>query len=233
MGIQISPSILAADFANLERDIMAVANAEWLHVDVMDGHFVPNLTLGLPVLERIAQVAPMPIDAHLMIENPDHWAPRYAEAGARSVTFHYEAATDPTAIARDLRKLGVRASVALKPGTPVEAVLDDLKEFDMVLVMTVEPGFGGQEFMPGMLDKFRALDAAAREQQLDLWLQADGGVARGTITELAEAGCDVFVAGSAVFGSEGPGGEVDALRNLAQHARDGRPNPRESRRARD
>src|SRR5690554_1698386 len=187
MGIQISPSILAADFANLERDIMAVANAEWLHVDVMDGHFVPNLTLGLPVLERISQVAPMPIDAHLMIENPDHWAPRYAEAGASSVTFHYEAARDPKAIARDLRKLGVRASVALKPGTPVDVIMDDLKEFDMVLVMTVEPSFSGQKFMPDMIGKFHALSAAAREQNLDLWLQADGGVARDTIAGLAEA----------------------------------------------
>lgn len=219
MGIQISPSILAADFANLERDIMAVANADWLHVDVMDGHFVPNLTLGLPVLERIAQVAPMPIDAHLMIENPDHWAPRYAEAGAGSVTFHYEAAANPTAIARDLRALGARASVALKPGTPVDAVIDDLKEFDMVLVMTVEPGFGGQKFMPDMVDKFRALSDAAREANPDLWLQADGGVARDTIEELAHAGCDVFVAGSAVYGADSPGAEVDALRTLAAHAR--------------
>ena len=233
MGIQISPSILAADFANLERDIMAVANAEWLHVDVMDGHFVPNLTLGLPVLERIAQVAPMPVDAHLMIENPDHWAPRYAEAGAKSVTFHYEAAENPTAIARDLRKLGVRASVALKPATPVDVIIDDLKEFDMVLVMTVEPGFGGQEFMPDMLHKFRTLNAAVREAQLDLWLQSDGGVARETITDLARAGCDMFVAGSAVFGSDVPGAEVDALRNLAQHARDGQTNHSESRRDRD
>lgn len=221
MGIQISPSILAADFANLERDIMSVASADWLHVDVMDGHFVPNLTLGLPVLERIAEVAPMPVDAHLMIENPDYWAPRYAEAGARSVTFHYEAAAHPTTIARDLRALGARASVALKPGTPVDAVIDDLKEFDMVLVMTVEPGFGGQAFMPDMVSKFQQLSRAVDEAQLDVWLQADGGVARDTIEQLAAAGCDTFVAGSAIFGADGPGGEVDALRALAQHARDG------------
>ncbi|GMA37648.1 hypothetical protein GCM10025876_38520 [Demequina litorisediminis] len=144
MGMQIAPSILSADFANLESEIVKVDTADWLHVDVMDGHFVPNLTLGLPVVERIAEVSPMPIDAHLMIENPDHWAPRYAEAGAASVTFHYEAAKDPRAIARDLRRLGARASVALKPGTPVDVILDDLVEFDMVLVMTVEPGFGGR-----------------------------------------------------------------------------------------
>ncbi len=219
MGIQIAPSILAADFANLERDIVAVANADWLHVDVMDAHFVPNLTLGLPVLERIAQVAPMPIDAHLMIENPDHWAPRYAEAGATSVTFHYEAAKNPVAIARDLRALGARASVALKPGTDVDAVLNDLKEFDMVLVMTVEPGFGGQSFMPGMLGKFKALRAAAEGLDHDLWLQSDGGISRDTIEDVAAAGCDVFVAGSAVYGAHSPGEEVDTLREMARRAR--------------
>src|SRR5690554_6875340 len=187
MGIQISPSILAADFANLERDIAKVTNADWLHVDVMDAHFVPNLTLGLPVLERIAQVAPMPIDAHLMIDNPDHWAPRYAEASATSVTFHYEAAEDPIAIAKDLRALGARAAVALKPGTDVNVVLEHLREFDMVLVMTVEPGFGGQEFMPEMLPKFTALREAAEAAGHDLWLQSDGGVSRDTIEQIAAA----------------------------------------------
>ncbi|MDN4481703.1 ribulose-phosphate 3-epimerase [Demequina muriae] len=219
MGMQISPSILAADFANLERDITRVANADWLHVDVMDAHFVPNLTLGLPVLERIAEVSPMPIDAHLMIDDPDHWAPRYAEAGATSVTFHFEAAANPVAIARDLRALGARASVALKPGTDVDVVLEHLKEFDMVLVMTVEPGFGGQSFMPEMLPKFTTLRAAATAADHPLWLQADGGVSRDTIEDIAAAGCDVFVAGSAVFGAEDPAAEVTALRDLATHAR--------------
>ncbi len=216
--MQIAPSILSADFANLEREIVKVDTADWLHVDVMDGHFVPNLTLGLPVLERIAEVSPMPIDAHLMIENPDHWAPRYAEAGATSVTFHYEAAKDPKAIARDLRKLGARASVALKPGTPVDAILDDLAEFDMVLVMTVEPGFGGQEFMPDMMDKVRALRAASDAAGRNLWIQTDGGIARDTIETVARAGGDIFVAGSAVYGAADPAAEVNALRDLAAAA---------------
>ncbi|WP_084129543.1 ribulose-phosphate 3-epimerase [Demequina sp. NBRC 110055] len=218
MGMQIAPSILSADFANLEREIVKVDTADWLHVDVMDGHFVPNLTLGLPVLERIAEVSPMPIDAHLMIENPDHWAPRYAEAGATSVTFHYEAANDPKAIARDLRKLGARASVALKPGTPVDAIMDDLAEFDMVLVMTVEPGFGGQEFMPDMMDKVRALRHASNEAGRNLWIQTDGGIARDTIETVARAGGDIFVAGSAVYKAEDPAAEVDTLRSLAAAA---------------
>ncbi|WP_062073124.1 ribulose-phosphate 3-epimerase [Demequina sediminicola] len=218
MGMQIAPSILSADFANLETEIARVSTADWLHFDVMDGHFVPNLTVGLPVLERIAQVASMPVDAHLMIEDPDRWAPQYAEAGAASVTFHYEAAKDPKAIARDLHALGVRASVALKPGTPVDAVLDDIKHFDMVLVMTVEPGFGGQSFMPEQLPKVEALRAAATREGHDLWIQTDGGIARDTIEQTARAGCDVFVAGSAVYGAADPSAEVDVLRDMATAA---------------
>ncbi|GIG54596.1 ribulose-phosphate 3-epimerase [Demequina activiva] len=220
MGIQIAPSILSADFANLERDIVSVDNADWLHFDVMDGHFVPNLTVGLPVLERVVQVAPMPVDVHLMIDDPDHWAPRYAQAGASSVTFHYEAAQDPVAIARELRRLGTRASVALKPGTSADVVIDRLAEFDMVLVMTVEPGFGGQDFMPDMMPKLERLRAAASEVDHDLWLQTDGGISRETIGQAAAAGCDVFVAGSAVYGAEDRRAEIEALRDLARQARD-------------
>ncbi|WP_062520480.1 ribulose-phosphate 3-epimerase [Demequina silvatica] len=216
MGIQIAPSILSADFANLERDILAVSDADWLHVDVMDGHFVPNLTLGLPVVERIAQVSPLPIDAHLMIEDPDRWAPRYAEIGAASVTFHLEAARDPRTIAKDLRSLGARASCAIKPGTPVEDVLPLLDTLDMVLVMTVEPGFGGQAFMADMMPKLTRLREAAEAAGRDLWLQADGGVARDTIATVVEAGGDVLVAGSAVYGAKDRGAEIGALRALAQ-----------------
>ncbi|WP_062464615.1 ribulose-phosphate 3-epimerase [Demequina soli] len=218
MGIQIAPSILSADFANLERDIVAVKDADWLHVDVMDGHFVPNLTLGLPVVERIAQVSPLPVDAHLMIEDPDRWAPRYAEIGAASVTFHLEAARDPRTIAADLRSLGARASCAIKPGTPVEDVLPLLDTLDMVLVMTVEPGFGGQAFMADMMPKLTTLRAAADAAGRDIWLQADGGVARDTIATVVEAGGDVLVAGSAIYGAPDRGAEIEALRALGQAA---------------
>ncbi|WP_062311698.1 ribulose-phosphate 3-epimerase [Demequina rhizosphaerae] len=216
MGIQIAPSILSADFANLERDILAVSDADWLHVDVMDGHFVPNLTLGLPVVERLAQVSPLPLDVHLMIDDPDRWAPRYAEIGATSVTFHLEAAADPRAIAADLRSMGARASCAIKPGTPVEDVLPLIDTLDMVLVMTVEPGFGGQAFMADMMPKLTTLRAAAEAAGRDLWLQADGGVARDTIQTVVEAGGDVLVAGSAIYGAEDRGAEVAALRALGE-----------------
>lgn len=216
MGIRISPSILAADFANLERDIAKVANADWLHVDVMDGHFVPNMTLGLPVFERVVEVSPLPVDAHLMIDNPDEWAVRYVDAGAGSVTFHVEATSKPVELSRMIRAAGARSAVALKPATPVEAVLDDLEEYDMVLVMTVEPGFGGQEFMPDMVSKFHRLRDATRESGVDLWLQADGGVSEDTIERLVAAGADTLVAGSAVYGSHDPSAQVAALRERAK-----------------
>ena len=216
--VRIAPSILSADFANLERDILAVSDADWLHVDVMDGHFVPNLTLGLPVVERVCQVAPMPVDVHLMIENPDYWAVRYAELGAASVTFHFEAAADPRKVARDLRAVGVRAAVAIKPGTPVEHAIELLDEVDMVLVMTVEPGFGGQAFMADMMPKFEALRAAVDALGADVWLQADGGVGRETIATLVKAGADMLVAGSAVFGAADRNAEVRALRALGERA---------------
>lgn len=216
MALQIAPSILSADFANLERDILAVSDADWLHVDVMDGHFVPNLTLGLPVVERIAEVSPLPLDVHLMIEDPDRWAPRYAEVGATSVTFHLEAARDPRAIARELRQLGARASCAIKPGTPVEDVLPLIDTLDMVLVMTVEPGFGGQSFMPEMMPKLRTLRDAAEAAGRELRLQTDGGIARATVGTVVEAGCDVVVAGSAIYGAEDRAAEIEALREAGR-----------------
>lgn len=220
MPIQIAPSILSADFANLEAEIGSVAAADWVHVDVMDGHFVPNLTLGLPVLERLAEVSPLPVDAHLMIEDPDRWAPRYAEAGAASVTFHLEAAADPVRIARDLRALGARASVAVKPGTPVDHVIDVLLEFDMVLIMTVEPGFGGQSFMPDTMPKVTAVREAASEAGHPLRIEVDGGIARDTAPIVAAAGADVLVAGSAIYGAADRAAEIDVLRRLAQEAAD-------------
>jgi ribulose-phosphate 3-epimerase len=216
--VRIAPSILSADFANLERDILAVSEADLLHVDVMDGHFVPNLTLGLPIVRRLCEVAPMPVDVHLMIEDPDSWAVRYADAGAFSVTYHFEAAARPRRVARDLRAAGVRAAVAIKPGTPVERAIELLDEVDMVLVMTVEPGFGGQEFMGDMMPKLEALRAAVEAAGADVWLQADGGVARDTIATVVRAGADTLVAGSAIYGAHDVAAEVASLRELGERA---------------
>jgi ribulose-phosphate 3-epimerase len=199
MSTRINPSILAADFANLERELGRIRSADLVHVDIMDNHFVPNLTFGLPMVERLQQVTPIPLDVHLMIEDPDRWAPGYAEAGAASVTFHVEAAHDPIALARRLRDIGARAGIALKPGTPVDGFLEVLHEFDQVLVMTVEPGFGGQSFMPETMPKLRRVADAVADSGLDVWLQVDGGIAADTIGMAAEAGANTFVAGSAVF----------------------------------
>ena len=213
--MQISPSILSADFANLEAELGRISNADWAHVDVMDAHFVPNLTLGLPVVEALLAVSPIPIDAHLMIEDPDRWAPAYAEAGCQSVTFHVEAARDPRALARTLRAAGARASMALKPGTAFAPYEDLLPDLDMVLVMTVEPGFGGQSFMADQMPKVRQVREAVRRHGGEIWIQVDGGVGADTIEQCAEAGADVFVAGSAVYGAEDAAAAVDELRALA------------------
>ena len=211
----IAPSILSADFANLERDLARIADADFAHVDVMDGHFVPNLTIGLPVVQRLVAVSPVPLDVHLMIEDPDRWATEYAMAGAASVTFHAEAAQAPVRLARELRRLGARAGVALRPATPVEPYLDLLAEVDMVLVMTVEPGFGGQEFIPGTLAKIRRTRQAISAAGLDVWIEVDGGVTLATIEQAAEAGANVFVAGSAVYGADDAAGRIAELRHLA------------------
>ncbi|PWJ25330.1 ribulose-5-phosphate 3-epimerase [Branchiibius hedensis] len=215
----ISPSILSADFANLQAELDRVANADWAHVDVMDNHFVPNLTLGAPVVEALAKVSPIPIDAHLMIDDPDRWAPQYAEVGARSVTFHIEAAADPVKLARTLRAEGARASMALKPGTAFAPYEDLLPELDMVLVMTVEPGFGGQSFMADQMPKVRQVREAVRRSGGEIWVQVDGGVSAATIEQCAEAGADVFVAGSAVYGAASAADAVAELRALvAKHS---------------
>ena len=218
MGIQIAPSMLASDFANLAAEAERVSHADWLHVDVMDNHFVPNLTLGLPVVEALAKAASTPLDCHLMIEDPDRWAPGYVEAGAGSVTFHVEAATAPIRLARELRALGARAGMALRPATPVEPYEDLLGELDMLLVMTVEPGFGGQAFLDVCVPKIRRARELMDKHGLELWLQVDGGVSADTIERCAEAGADVFVAGSAVFRAEDPNAMVEQLRCAAQEA---------------
>jgi ribulose-phosphate 3-epimerase len=215
MSIRINPSILAADFANLERELGRISTADMAHVDIMDNHFVPNLTMGLPIVERLQQVSPIPLDIHLMIENPERWAPGYAEAGAFSVTFHAEATSDPVALARTLRSIGARAGIALKPGTDVEPYLELLPEFDQVLVMTVEPGFGGQKFMASTMPKLSRLAGEVRARGLDVWLQVDGGITEDTIVAAAEAGANTFVAGSSVFRSEHPGEQIARLRAAA------------------
>jgi ribulose-phosphate 3-epimerase len=214
----IAPSILSADFARLAEDINAVPSADWLHVDVMDGHFVPNLTIGLPVVKAILGCTEIPIDCHLMIEDPDRWALGYAEAGAYNVTVHVEAARDPIALAKNLRAAGAKAGLSIKPGTPLEPHVETLKHYDTLLVMSVEPGFGGQEFIADVLDKVRTARGLADTGHLNVLVEIDGGINTDTIEQAAAAGVDCFVAGSAVYGAEDPERAVLALRAKAADA---------------
>lgn len=214
--MHIHPSILSADYANFARELASISTADAAHVDVMDNHFVPNLTFGLGLVESLLKVTQLPLDIHLMIENPETWAPQYAEAGAASVTFHLEASREPVALARTLRALGARAAIAIKPNTPVSEVIELLPEIDMLLIMTVEPGFGGQSLIQSTLEKVAQARSEIRGTGLEIALQVDGGVTEDNIGELAKLGADVFVAGSAVFKNPDRNAQISELRALAR-----------------
>ena len=218
MGIQITPSILNADFAALGAEVARIGSADWIHVDVMDDHFVPNLTFGPTMVEAIARSTDVPLDAHLMIADPDRRASDYVDAGCGSVTFHVEAATAPVRLAREIRKAGARAAMALKPATAIEPYEELLPELDMVLIMTVEPGFGGQKFLELCLPKIRTARQLMDKHGVETWLQVDGGISLETIERCAEAGADVFVAGSAVYSADDPDRMVAELRAKAEAA---------------
>ncbi|CAN5532277.1 ribulose-phosphate 3-epimerase [soil metagenome] len=216
--MRIQPSILSADFVNMQAAVETIASADAVHVDVMDNHFVPNLTFGLEMVKRVQAVSPIPLDVHLMITDVDRWAPGYAELGAFSVTFHAEATNEPVVLARTLRAMGARAGLAVKPGTDVAPYLELLQEFDQLLIMTVEPGFGGQSFMAELMPKVATVRSAIDAAGLDIWVQVDGGISTETIGRAAESGADTFVAGSSVFGADNAAEAITALRAAATAA---------------
>ncbi|GIF13297.1 ribulose-phosphate 3-epimerase [Actinoplanes teichomyceticus] len=212
----IAPSILASDFSRLAEEVHAIEGAaDWAHVDVMDNHFVPNLTIGLPVVQSLRKATKLPFDVHLMITDPERWAPGYAEAGAYNVTFHAEACADPVALAKTLRAAGAKAGLAIDRDTPVEPYLEMLPHFDTVLIMTIKAGFGGQKFLPEMLGKVRDVRRRVEAGNLEVRVEVDGGIAADTIEQAAEAGADAFVAGTAVYGAQDPAEAVRKLRALA------------------
>ncbi|MBR5807829.1 MAG: ribulose-phosphate 3-epimerase [Alistipes sp.] len=200
----VAPSILSADFGNLERDIKMIdrSAAEWVHIDVMDGVFVPNISFGFPILKYVRKATEKPLDVHLMIVEPERYVKRFAEAGANYVTFHHEACADPRAAIAEIKAVGAKAGASIKPATQVEEIFDYLGELDMVLVMSVEPGFGGQSFMPHSLDKVRALRKEIDEKGYNCLIEIDGGISAKNAREVFDAGVDVIVAGSSVFNAE-------------------------------
>ena len=215
MTVRLNPSILSADFVNFQAEFATIASADLIHVDVMDNHFVPNLTFGQPMVARMQQISPLPLDIHLMIEDAERWAPGFAETGAYSVTFHAEATQNPVDLARKLRTIGSRAGIAIKPGTSVEPYLEILSEFDMLLVMTVEPGFGGQGLIEETLKKVVSARRKIDSEKLDVWLQVDGGIDETNIERVANLGADTFVAGNAVFKHTDRAAQIELLRNKA------------------
>lgn len=218
MSVRINPSILAADFVNLQAELETIQSADFVHVDVMDNHFVPNLTFGQQMVARLQEVSKLPLDLHLMISNVDKWAVEFAKLGVYSVTFHEEASSEPVELARKIRSIGCRAGIALKPATTANFVIENLQEFDQVLVMTVEPGFGGQKFMNEMMNKVSAIKHRALETESSVWLQVDGGIDETTIAVAAASGADTFVAGSSIFRSDNRAMEIAKLRDIASTA---------------
>jgi ribulose-phosphate 3-epimerase len=218
MTMRIQPSILSADFVNFERDFATISSADGIHVDVMDGHFVPNLTFGSGMVKRMQEITSLPLDVHLMIEDANRWAPIYAELGVFSVTVHFEACSDPVLVAKEIKAMGVRAGLSIKPNTPVSDIEGLLEHFDQILVMSVEPGFGGQSFMESSLSKITAVRKALDSQGLNTWLQVDGGIDLQTIAVAASAGADTFVAGSSVFSSSDRNAMITDLRKAAENA---------------
>jgi ribulose-phosphate 3-epimerase len=214
--MRIAPSILSADFANLEAELRTISGSDLIHVDVMDGHFVPNLTIGVPVVARLQEITTVPLDVHLMIENPERWAGKYAETGASSVTFHLEAATNPKEAISQIRSSGSKVGIAIKPGTAFEDVSGLVELADMLLIMTVEPGFGGQGLIASVIPKITQARHFIDAHSLEVSLQIDGGVGLANITDLARAGADTFVAGSAVFSELERNDRIGALRLLAE-----------------
>lgn len=213
--MKIAPSILSADFANLERDIQLVekGGADYIHVDVMDGHFVPNITLGPAIVSAIRPVTKLPLDCHLMIENPEKYIAEFAKAGADIITVHVESTPHIHRAIQMIKQAGVKAGVVLNPGTPVEAVEYVLADCDMVLVMTVNPGFGGQGFIETTVTKIAALRALKEEKGYHYEIEVDGGIVPETAKRCKEAGANVFVAGSYVYNAENPNAQIQKLKD--------------------
>ncbi|MEK3767560.1 ribulose-phosphate 3-epimerase [Paenibacillus sp. FSL R5-0887] len=218
--IRIAPSLLSADFARLGPEVAEAeaSGGDWIHVDVMDGHFVPNITLGPPIVKAVSLHTKLPLDVHLMIESPERYIPDFAAAGASVITVHAEACVHLHRVVHQIKELGLKASVAINPGTPASAVREVLEDVDMILVMTVNPGFGGQAFIPNTLRKITQIREWANEVNPDLLIEVDGGVSEDTAPLVVAAGADVLVAGNAVFGRSDRAAAIQGIREAAESA---------------
>ncbi|MCL1898579.1 MAG: ribulose-phosphate 3-epimerase [Micrococcales bacterium] len=218
MPVRIAPSILAADFANLQAAMGQVSGADLIHVDVMDGHFVPNISVGLPVVKRLCQISPLPLDVHLMIDHPDRWAQEYALPGVETVVFHMEAAAAPVRLAQVLHERQVKAGVAIKPGTAVSALSELIDHVDLVLVMSVEPGFGGQSFIMESVSRLHEIRYTRDALALPVLIEVDGGIDANSARLAQEAGADILVAGNAIYGQTDPVAAMQVIRTALQQS---------------